>query len=133
MDIQKLLKDFAHTRKLSGTILVALDNVPVCSANFGFADQSTNSTCSLSTQYLIASITTKQFTAVSVLRALYDKALANTKDMSLIDQKVQEDLHHPLDYFMSQDHEIWLGRMPTWASKVSAHHLLTHSSGLPNR
>ncbi len=85
MDIQKLLKDFADTRKLSGTILVSIDNEPVCSANFGFADQSTKSTFSLNTQYFIASIT-KQFTAVSILKALYEKARASTGGQAADDE-----------------------------------------------
>ena len=80
-------------------------------------------------QYMIGSVS-KQFTAVALLRALYDKAPGVTEEEKCDD--VKRTLHLPLSTFLQAEAKIWSGKMPAWANEVTLHHLLTHSSGIKN-
>lgn len=64
----------------------------------------------------VASIT-KQFTAVGILHCMEQGWL---------------ELHQKLSYYLPINHSVWQSVMPTWASQITIHHLLTNSSGLPN-
>jgi len=134
MNIQMSLNDYAKNCQLSGTIMVSKDSDIIANQNFGFADSSANIKCCTNTQYLIGSVT-KQFTAVALLRALYDNAIASgiTKDnTSAIEKRIKENLNEPISNYLPQDHKIWAASIPKWANIITLHHLLTHSSGLVN-
>jgi CubicO group peptidase (beta-lactamase class C family) len=79
-------------------------------------------------QYLIASIT-KQFTAVALLKALYNHHQKSfSKENAL--QKVKADLQRTISAFCEEGHDLFDGQVPGWAKKVTPHHLLTHTSGV---
>lgn len=80
-----------------------------------------------SPQFLIGSVS-KQFTAVALLKALYDTSCGNNDDEKYL--YVKKQLHEPISNFLPADAVIWAGSMPTWANTVTLHHLLTHTSGI---
>lgn len=84
---------------------------------------------SVEPQFMIGSIS-KQFFAVALLKALYDWSSCETEELKISD--VKKKLHEPVSHFLPADSVIWDGNMPAWASEVSLHHLLTHTSGVPN-
>lgn len=79
--------------------------------------------------FMIGSIS-KQFFAVTLLKALYDSSLSETEGAKV--NEVKEKLHSPISRYLPKDSDIWLGHMPEWAHNVTLHHLLTHTSGIPN-
>lgn len=134
MNIQQLLEDYARTRQLSGTIMVSRDGNTIAKQSFGFADSSANIKCCSNTQYLIGSVT-KQFTAVALLKALYDNAIASgaSKDNTpVIEKRIYEFLNNPIYNYLPTEHEIWAADMPKWANTITLHQLLIHSSGIVN-
>ncbi len=74
-------------------------------------------------RYMIGSIS-KQFTAVGLLKVLYEKYC----DKSM--RKFNKCLHKPISKFLPKTDPVWKGKMPSWANKVTIHHLLSNSSGL---
>lgn len=80
-------------------------------------------------QFMIASVS-KQFFAVALLKALYDGSSCDTEELKISD--VRQKLHLPISQFLPDDSTIWGGNMPGWAPEISLHHLLTHTSGVPN-
>lgn len=80
-------------------------------------------------QFMIGSLT-KQFFATALLKALYDSSKCLTEKTKIAD--VKKKLRQPLSHFLPRDSTIWNGKMPTWAHKVTLHHLLSHTSGIPN-
>jgi CubicO group peptidase (beta-lactamase class C family) len=117
---EDLIENFSKDRPLSGSILIGNEQFKVI-RHFGYADQAHNIFCSDQTQYLVASIT-KQFTAAALL-----KCLEGHKDYS-----VYELLNKNLSYFFSEQKALWEKSPPNWLEKITLHHLLTHSSGLPS-
>ena len=91
----------------SGAVLIAKDGQPVFAEAFGFADRAANLPNTLNTRFRIASIG-KMFTAVAVMRLVQDGALALTDPLGTILTDYPND---------------------TVASKVTIHHLLTHTGG----
>ena len=117
-----------------GTLLVATKDEVIYTRSFGFADMVKQIPDAENTQYLIGSVS-KQFTAVAILKALYDQNIRNgydKKDVNSLKSKIQADLNKPISYYLPNEHNIWAGSMPQWANVITAHHLLTHSSGLAN-
>ncbi|MDX1902031.1 MAG: serine hydrolase domain-containing protein [Gammaproteobacteria bacterium] len=134
MNIQKFLDDYGKSRQLSGTIMVSQNDTIVANQSFGFSDRCENIKCYTDTQYLIGSVT-KQFTAVALLRALYDRAIASglVKDNLLVAEKrINKYLNEPISNYLPAEHEIWAASMPKWANIVTLHQLLIHSSGIIN-
>lgn len=80
-------------------------------------------------QFMIGS-NSKQFFAVALLKALYDFSLCDTEQDKI--NEVKAKLHEPLSNYLPEGSAIWAENMPTWANQVSLHHLLTHTSGIPN-
>lgn len=87
-------------------------------------------------QFMIASLT-KQFTAVMLLRALYDSVEGSSEQERCA--AVETLLHEPVSKFLAQFHRSYFGSeghacplWPAWMDKVTLHHLLSHSSGIPN-
>lgn len=80
-------------------------------------------------QFMIGSVS-KQFFAAALLKSLYDSSDYPTTEQKVED--VKRRLHHPISDFLPEKATIWNGNMPSWAGEVSLHHLLTHTSGIPN-
>ncbi len=104
---------------MHGTVVVAKGNEILWHQGFSYPDAPLNT--DKHAQYLIASIT-KQFTAVALLKALYDKQ----------PHGVLKNLQKPLVTWLPQEHQIWNGDMQEWAHQVTLHHLLTQTSGVKN-
>jgi len=133
-EIQTCLHDYYVNRKPSGTILVSVENSIIETQSFGYADKNLNIKNLTNTQYLIGSIT-KQFTAAALLRALYDKALSGgltDNNASALEKKLGKYLQEPISHYLPANHTIWSGDMPKWATTITVHQLLTHTSGIPN-
>lgn len=117
------LKDFENNHILNGAIAVAVGYKVVYSKCSGMADSEGKIPCTINTQYDIASVT-KQFTATALLRVLFD---ANPS-LDILKKSLQ----NPLSRYLPPEDFLWDGRMPEWASIVTLHQLLTHTSGIIN-
>ena len=97
------------------------------------ADKESNQNNSEKTQFLIGSIT-KQFTAAALLKSLYDQESSLNPILSKEEllQKINTQLHQPLRNFLTDADPVWRGKVPSWIDTVTLHHLLCHSSGIPN-
>jgi CubicO group peptidase (beta-lactamase class C family) len=102
--------------KFNGSALVAKQGKVQLSAGYGYANREKKIENTPKTQFLIASIT-KVFTAVAILK-LQEEG------------KIQESL--PVAVYLPPSDPVWKGNPPPWLQEVTIHHLLTHSSGLPN-
>lgn len=78
--------------------------------------------------FMIGSIS-KQFFAVALLKALYESSSGTVLDKI---NSVKTKLHAPLASHLPETSPIWAGNIPLWAHHISLHHLLTHTSGIPN-
>lgn len=92
----------------SGTVLVSHQGEVLLSKGYGFADRGRKISNTPQTQFQIASMT-KQFTAVAIL-ILQEDGKVNVSDS--------------ICSFISDC-------PPTW-QEITIHHLLTHTSGIPN-
>lgn len=91
----------------SGAVLIAKEGQAVLAEAFGFADRAAKLPNTLNTRFRIASIG-KMFTAVAVMRLVQDRAVALTDPIGTILTDYPND---------------------NVASKVTIHHLLTHTGG----
>lgn len=80
-------------------------------------------------QFMVGSVT-KQFFAAALLKALYDSSNENTEMAKISD--VKKKLHQPILRFLPKHIALWHGKIPAWARTVTLHHLLSHTSGIPN-
>lgn len=134
MNIQQFLHDYTACRKLNGTIMVANGYNIVAEQNLGFADFNSKVACQRNTQYQIGSVT-KQFTAVAVLKVLYNLAInsgISKDDTVALVRSVTKLLYEPIAHFLPEKSSWWSNKMPSWAQEVTMHHLLQHSSGIPS-
>ena len=81
----------------------------------------------LPAQFMIGSVS-KIFTAVALLKALYDTSHGNNEDEIIAIVKAK--LHTPVIHFLPPERFAWGSPIPTWAHKVTLHHLLSHTSGI---
>ena len=128
--VSNTLKDM----QASGTILVGVNNKAIYTESVGLADVKNHIQNTINTQYLIGSVT-KQFTAVAILRVIYDSALRSGISKDNIESLlayVNAELRKPISYYLAQTHHVWAGSMPEWANIVTLHNLLEHSSGIAN-
>jgi CubicO group peptidase (beta-lactamase class C family) len=116
------IQTFQKTHVMNGEVGVAQGGETIYANGFGIADHLTNQSCTKDTQFFIASIT-KQFTAAALLQVLWHK------DPSV--EALKAALHNPLSHYLPANDSIWSGSIPEWAEKVTLHHLLTHTSGIP--
>lgn len=100
---------------LSGAVLIARKDTIAYLNAFGLAAQEKNIKNTSSSEFLIGSLT-KQFTAAAIL-GLVDKGLL--------------ELDKSVSTYLPSTNPIWLNNMPDWADQITIHHLLSHSSGLP--
>lgn len=133
MNIQHFLNDYSASRKLNGSILVAIGDRIVAEKNLGFADFNSKIACNRNTQYQIGSVT-KQFTAVAVLKAFSNIAISNgiVPESPEMLEAVKSLLHKPIVDYLPATVPLWANKMPAWAEEVTVHQLLQHSSGIPS-
>ena len=120
--IPRKIQEFQKAHVMNGAIVVAKGGETVYANGFRIADHFTNQLCTKDTQFFIASIT-KQFTAAALLHVLWHR------DPSI--ELLKAALHSPLINYLPANDSIWSGSIPEWAEKVSLHHMLTHTSGIP--
>ena len=125
------LNELINTMQPNGAILIAINNEVIYEQYCGHADISKKIATSSHTQYLIGSVT-KQFTAVALLNALYEKAKKNGIADNKLEINIKTALQKTVANYLPKDHDLWKAAMPAWANTVTLHHLLIHSSGIPD-
>ena len=115
-NLEDRIKDYLSSRFLNASYMFCDDDGTVVMGAHGIRSLNNHELLRENEQMPIASIT-KSMTAASILK-LQDKKLLNVQD--------------PVSKYLTSKSGIWSGDVvPTWADKVTIHHLLTHSSGLP--
>lgn len=102
------LREISNAGWFQGSVLVARGNEVILSKGYGMADASKSLANAPDTRYRIASLS-KQFTAVAIM-VLYAEG--------------RIDVHESICYYLKPCPSTW--------TNITIHHLLTHSSGLPN-
>lgn len=108
-NIDKLMTSYQELEMFNGSILVASDGVVVFSKGYGFANMEWEIPNQPDTKFRLGSIT-KQFTSMLIMQ------LVEAEELSL--DATVSDL---LPYYRSDT-----------GSQITVHHLLGHTSGLPN-
>lgn len=104
--VENAADTFVKTNEFNGNILVAKDGKILCNKSYGYADFDKKTTITPQTRFMIGSIT-KQFTAMAIMQ-MQEKGLLTVDDT--------------LDKYAPG--------LPN-SDKITIHHLLTHTSGLP--
>ena len=107
--ISRLVERYHRTGKLNGSVLVAQNGNVIYRAGHGEADKSWGIPNTPDTRFRIGSVT-KQFTATLILQLVDDGVLRLDAPIS--------------DYLPEYPKEV--------GAKVTIHHLLTHTSGIPS-
>lgn len=108
VQLQAYLSDLADRKAFSGAVLVARDGVPLVSRGIGLADRTHALPNSPQTRFRLGSLT-KQFTALAVV-LLHERGLL--------------DLQDPICRYIADCPAAW--------QPITVHHLLTHTSGIPD-
>jgi len=103
-----LCKDLASQKKFMGSVLVARGGKPVFRKSYGFANAEWDIANTPDTKFRLGSIT-KQFTAVALLQLVEQGKLK---------------LDDPISKYYTDAPKAW--------DKVTIHHLLNHTSGIPS-
>jgi CubicO group peptidase (beta-lactamase class C family) len=108
-ELHNMIKEHAETEHFSGTVLVQRDGESFLELAFGSADRSEGRENTLDTRFGIAS-GCKLFTAVAICQLI---------------EKGEVSFHTPIK-------EYFEGTFPHFDESVTIHHLLTHTSGIPD-
>lgn len=107
--IDKLMSTYTEYGKFNGSILVSQEGKVIYKKGFGMANMEWNIPNQPDTKFILASVT-KQFTAMLIMQLVAEEKLS---------------LDIPISTYL-----------PTYpkksGDKITIHHLLTHSSGIPN-
>jgi CubicO group peptidase (beta-lactamase class C family) len=106
-DVDGYLDDLVDTGEFSGSVLLARDGKVLLSKGYGLADIENDVLNSPRTKFRIASLT-KQFTAAGIM---------------LLQQEGKLNVQDSVCEFIEDCPEVW--------QPITLHHLLTHTSGLP--
>ncbi len=106
--VDALFRDFDRAHSPGAAVMVIKEGKPLFAKAYGLADLERKIPCTTDTNFRLASVT-KQFTAMAVL------ILAERGKLSLEDQ---------LPKFFPE--------FPAYGKAISLHHLLSHTSGLPD-
>lgn len=120
------VKNLQEKGLLDGEVLVALNGQTLLNLQ---SESIISPNASNRPQFMIGSVS-KQFFAVALLKALYDFSSCETEELKIED--VKKKLRFPISKFLPEESAIWGGNMPAWTHEISFHHLLTHTSGIPN-
>ena len=104
--VDAYIKPYLETGNYSGTILLAKDGKIILNKGYGYADYEQEIPAGVSTKYPLGSIG-KQVTAVGIMQ-LIDKGIISEKDT--------------INKFLPKYR---------YGKKITVHHLLTHTSGIP--
>lgn len=107
--LDELIKTYAEYGKFNGSVLVAEQGEVIYKNGFGMANMEWEIPNTSSTKFRLASVS-KQFTAMLIMQLVAENTL---------------DLHTPISRYL-----------PNYpkdkADQITLHHLLTHTSGIPN-
>lgn len=126
----RTIKNEAHIKtggKMSGCTLVAKSDGIIFTKCQGYLNVEKKTYLDLNSEFMIGSIS-KQFTAVAMLKALSEKYQNLAADEQV--KTIKSDLAKPIETFLPSTHTIWANDMPNWATKITVHQLLTHTSGI---
>ncbi len=107
--LDELIKTYAEYGKFNGTVLVAEHGEVIYKNGFGLANMEWNIPNETNTKFKLASVS-KQFTAMLIMQLVAENVL---------------DLHQPISAYLPDYPK-------DKSNKITLHHLLTHSSGIPN-
>lgn len=107
--LDELISKFVQLRQFNGTVLVAENGIVILKKGYGYANFELQSPAETETKYRLASVT-KQFTAMAI--------------MQLVEQGKIQLQGTICDYLPDYPKESGI--------KVTIHHLLTHTSGIPS-
>ena len=107
--IAQLMQKYEETQAFSGAVLVSQNGKVIYKKAFGMANREWETPNQIDTKFRLASVS-KQFTAMLILQMVQEGKL---------------DLHAPISTYLP-------GYPKAQAQKITLHHLLSHSSGIPN-
>ncbi len=107
--LDQLMSKYFEYGKFNGSVLVSMDGVTFLNKGYGLANMEWNQANAVDTKHRLGSVT-KQFTAMLILK---------------LAEKGMLDLHEPIATYLT-DYPAKTGKV------ITTHHLLTHSSGIPN-
>lgn len=107
--LNKLISTYTNYNKFNGAVLISYEGKVLYKNGFGFANMEWDIPNTTDTKHRIASIT-KQFTAMLILQLVADNKL---------------DLQAPISTYLPNYPK-------ETAERVTIHHLLTHTSGIPD-
>jgi CubicO group peptidase (beta-lactamase class C family) len=107
-EIDTYLNTLVHIRSFSGSVLIARNGEVLLSKGYGFADREQKSPNTPQTKFRLGSIT-KQFTAMAII---------------ILEAQGKLDVQDQICSYLSKCPEAW--------ETITIHHLLTHTSGIPN-
>jgi len=107
--LDKLLNQYFEYNKFNGSVLIAEEGKVIYKKGFGLANMEWDIPNKPDTKHRLASIT-KQFTGMLIMQLVAEEKL---------------DLHKPITTYLPNYNK-------TTGDKVTIHHLLTHTSGIPN-
>ena len=107
-EIDTYLNTLVHLGSFSGSILIARNGEVLLSKGYGFANREQKNPSNPQTKFRIGSIT-KQFTAMAII---------------ILEAQGKLDVQDHICNYLSECPEAW--------ETITIHHLLTHTSGIPN-
>ena len=115
-NIEKVVNEYINSNPFSGQIIIAKQNEIIARFESGYKELEAKISFDRPQVFPIASVT-KQFVATAVLRLMEQNKL---------------DVNKYIKDYLPEKHLLWQADMPDWANCITLHHLLCHSSGLPN-
>ena len=107
-EIDTYLNTLVRLGSFSGSVLIARNGEVLLSKGYGFADHEQKILNTPQTKFRLGSIT-KQFTAMAII---------------ILEAQDKLDVQNPICNYLSECPEAW--------GAITIHHLLTHTSGIPN-
>jgi len=107
-EIDTYLNTLVRLGSFSGSVLIARNGEVLLSKGYGFADREQKILNTTQTKFRLGSIT-KQFTAMAII---------------ILEAQDKLDVQNPICNYLSECPEAW--------GAITIHHLLTHTSGIPN-
>lgn len=115
-NIEQIVNEYIDSNPFSGQVIIAKQDEIISRFEFGYKDFATKTPFDKPQVFPIASVT-KQFVAALILHL---REQGNLEINKLIND------------YLPETHFLWQSNMPDWANDITLHHLLCHSSGIPN-
>lgn len=107
-EVDTYLNSLVHIGSFSGSVLIARNGEVLLTKGYGFADRERKISNTPQTKFRLGSIT-KQFTAMAII---------------ILEAQDKLDVQDPICKYLTECPETW--------ETITIHHLLTHTSGIPN-